>query len=203
MPSASSPRIVACILAGGLSTRMGRDKAGLRLGSRTMLAHVRAAARAAGLPVKVIRRDDVPRCGPLGGIITGLRRTRATAVLFLACDMPFVSAALLGRVLKAAGQGNRAVFTVAGPGGAPGFPFAIPATALDAIEAQRCSGDFSIRTLARTLKARRMRVTRGATSLANANTPEEFARLKEWANRGRDGKHQTSNSKHQDITRGC
>ncbi len=178
MPSATSPRLVACILAGGLSTRMGRDKAGLRLGKQTMLAHVRAAARAAGLPVKVIRRDDVPRCGPLGGIITGLRRTRAAAVVFLACDMPFVSAALLNRMMVSAGQGDRAVFSIARVGGAPGFPCVIPAAAIDVIEAQRRAGDFSIHALVRTLKARRLRVSGAATLLANANTPEEFERLK-------------------------
>lgn len=54
------------ILAGGLSARMGRDKARLRLRGRTLLAWVRAAARATGWPVRVIRRDLVPRCGPLG-----------------------------------------------------------------------------------------------------------------------------------------
>src|ERR1700733_13460686 len=93
-----------CILAGGLSRRMGKDKARLRLGQRTMLALIRAQARATGLPVRVIRRDAVPRCGPLGGIVAALKTTRVEAVLFLACDMPFVTAELLEWVLK---QSNR------------------------------------------------------------------------------------------------
>ena len=56
---------------------MGRDKSLVQLGRRTLLQHVRTAARSLGVPVRVIRRDSVPRCGPLGGIYTGLKRTRA------------------------------------------------------------------------------------------------------------------------------
>ena len=69
---------------------MGRDKSRLKLGRRTMLGHIRAEAKTLGLPVRVIRRDLVPRCGPLGGIFTALKTTSADGVLFLACDMPFI-----------------------------------------------------------------------------------------------------------------
>src|SRR5213593_339204 len=89
-----------CILAGGLSTRMGRDKARVRLGGRTLLGHVRANAMQSGLPVRVLRKDLIARCGPLGGIYSALRTTRRAAVLFLACDMPFVSAALLRSLVQ-------------------------------------------------------------------------------------------------------
>ena len=65
----------------------------LELDFRAMLAaHVRAAARASGLPVRVIRRDCVERCGPLGGVLTALMSTRREAVVFLSCDMPFFTA---------------------------------------------------------------------------------------------------------------
>ena len=90
----SAPLVSVSILAGGLSSRLGRDKARVRLGRRTLLAHVRRAAKELGLPVRVIRRDLVPRCGPLGGVFTALKTSRADAELFLACDMPFVSASL-------------------------------------------------------------------------------------------------------------
>lgn len=89
-----------CILAGGLSSRMGRDKSRVRLGRRTMLGHVRATAAQLHLPVRVLRRDAVPRCGPLGGIYTALSRSRADAILFLACDMPFITHDFLNQMLK-------------------------------------------------------------------------------------------------------
>src|SRR5262245_26747021 len=83
-----------CILAGGLSKRMGRNKSRLSLGNITMLGHIRKTAEATGLPVRVIRRDCVPKCGPLGGIYTALKTTEADAILFLACDMPLVTTEL-------------------------------------------------------------------------------------------------------------
>src|SRR5438552_694081 len=88
-----------CILAGGLSKRMGRDKGALRLGSRTLLGRIRAETQKLDLPLRIIRNDVVAHCGPLGGIYTALKTSGAEAELFLARDMPFVSAALLQRLL--------------------------------------------------------------------------------------------------------
>src|SRR5437867_5654697 len=90
----SASRCGICILAGGLSQRMGRDKSRLRLGSKTLLRLIRIEAGELGLPLRVIRRDLIPRCGPLGGVYTALKTSKAEAELFLACDMPFVSAGL-------------------------------------------------------------------------------------------------------------
>ncbi len=94
------PRVEICILAGGLGTRMGRDKSRVRLGPRTFVGHLRHLARAAHLPVRVIRRDLVPRSGPLGGIFTGLKTTRAETVLFLACDMPLMTEKFLRKLIR-------------------------------------------------------------------------------------------------------
>ncbi|MEO8427284.1 MAG: NTP transferase domain-containing protein, partial [Verrucomicrobiota bacterium] len=87
------------ILAGGRSSRMGRDKSRLRLGKRTLLGQVRATAERLRLPVRIIRQDLVPRCGPLGGIYTALKTSRKQVILFLPCDTPFVSLGLLEKVL--------------------------------------------------------------------------------------------------------
>ena len=62
-----SPSCEICVLAGGLSSRMGSDKAGVRIGGKTMLWHIQRAVEPLALPFRVIRRDTVPRCGPLGG----------------------------------------------------------------------------------------------------------------------------------------
>jgi molybdopterin-guanine dinucleotide biosynthesis protein A len=167
-------RVEVCILAGGLSSRMGRDKSRLKLRGRTMLAHVRETAATLGLPVRVIRRDIVPRCGPLGGIITGFYRSRADALLFLACDMPFVTPAVLARVMKASAGGYAAVFATAA--GRSGFPFILPRSALPGVEQQRAAENFSLRQLARKARAKRLRVP--ATVVFNVNTSEEFGRIR-------------------------
>ena len=100
-----------CILAGGLSARMGRDKARLRLGANTMVGQILTTVRRMGWPVRVIRKDLVPRCGPLGGVYTALKTTRADAVLFLACDMPFVGAETLKCLLDQYRSAPQAIFT--------------------------------------------------------------------------------------------
>ena len=91
---------------------MGRDKAALRLGGRSLLAHIRRTATRAGWPVRVVRRDIVPCCGPLGGVYSGLKLSQASAVLFLSCDMPFVSPQLLAKVLAALPARELAAFVL-------------------------------------------------------------------------------------------
>ncbi len=102
-------RITAAVLAGGRSTRMGRDKAMIAVNGRPMLERVAAAAYDAGLEVMVVGRgqgpdwcgpaarfipDDHPDAGPLGGIATALRHA-GTPVLALGCDMPWVNAEVI------------------------------------------------------------------------------------------------------------
>ena len=98
--SKSHPCVEICVLAGGLSARMGRDKSRLRLGPRTFVGHLRHLARSARIPFRVIRRDLVSRSGPLGGIFTGLKTTRARTVLFLACDMPLMTEKFLRKLIR-------------------------------------------------------------------------------------------------------
>jgi molybdenum cofactor guanylyltransferase len=162
-------RVEICILAGGLSSRMGRDKAALRLGGRTLLGHVRANAAALGLPVRVLRKDLVPPCGPLGGIYSALATSPRPAVLFLACDMPFVGPAILRRLI-AKFDGERAVVAVAG--GRPGFPLIVPQSVLACVERLIARRSFSVRDLAEASSARRVRVP--AHAALNVNTPEEL-----------------------------
>ena len=159
------------VLAGGLSARFGGDKARLRFGRRTMLSIVRATAGQLGVPVRVIRRDAVARCGPLGGVWTALSSTHAGAVLFLACDMPLVTAVLLRRVMRASRAGSRAVF--AEQHGRVGFPFLLPRAALDAVRAQIEAGSFSLHGLARALDARTVHVAKASAVLLNVNTADE------------------------------
>lgn len=97
------------VLAGGGSTRLGRDKALVELGGKPLLLH------AAELLESVVRRvtvvasrrqyealgvqiipDEWPESGPLGGIVTALRHSALDAGqcewnLVLGCDMPFVT----------------------------------------------------------------------------------------------------------------
>jgi molybdopterin-guanine dinucleotide biosynthesis protein A len=104
----------AAILAGGRATRFGgRDKSGLVVHGESILRRqLRALAQVASDVLVVGRHPDrettgtarvvddhVPGCGPLGGLHTALTECIGEAVLVLACDMPYVTAPLLARLL--------------------------------------------------------------------------------------------------------
>jgi molybdopterin-guanine dinucleotide biosynthesis protein A len=168
-----------CILAGGLSSRMGRDKARLRLGGQSLLARVRSVAAETPYPVRVIRRDLVPRCGPLGGVFTALKTTPAEAVLFLACDMPFITVEWIGKLVKLNRPRRRVVFTL-GRSGA-GFPFLLRRAELPQVEEQMAAEQFSLQSLAAKCHARMISAPGGARVLCNVNTPEDWRRVKGMA----------------------
>ncbi|HLB23621.1 MAG TPA: molybdenum cofactor guanylyltransferase [Dehalococcoidia bacterium] len=112
------PDFAAIVLAGGRSTRLGRDKASEMLLDRPLLQHVLdrldgivgeiVVVRAPGQSLPEVRaavpvrdaEDDYPGCGPLGGIATGLARIEAGRALAVACDMPLLSVPLLAELLR-------------------------------------------------------------------------------------------------------
>lgn len=175
-PETSVPSLEVVILAGGLSARMGRDKARLRLRGRTLLAWVRAAARATGWPVRVIQHDLRPRCGPLGGVWTAWEASRAERLVFLSCDMPFVTPELIRAVAERKGRG---VFVQTEDG--MGFPFALDRVCLPQLEQALAEQRFSLQALARSLRAQKLRLPRRRKELWNLNTPEDFAQARAWA----------------------
>lgn len=162
-----------CILAGGSSTRMGRDKTRVRVGPRTLLGHVRMTAGESGLPIRVIRHDHVPRCGPLGGVYTALVTSRAGALLFLSCDMPFVTPDLLRKLVSRFHRRERACFVV--KDGVAGFPFLLRRADLGTAKQLLSRRHFSLQNLAKALRAEAVRVRDGsALELFNVNTPAEL-----------------------------
>jgi molybdopterin-guanine dinucleotide biosynthesis protein A len=104
------------ILAGGLSRRMGRDKAMLVIDGQTLLARtVQVLSMVVGEILVVGRRhlpvfecsvesvpDDVPQVGPLGGLHAGLSRITSPYAVTVACDLPFLNPSLLRYLLQLA-----------------------------------------------------------------------------------------------------
>jgi CTP:molybdopterin cytidylyltransferase MocA len=105
----------AAILAGGRASRFsGRDKSALIVGGLPILDRQMAELEAlsddimlvvgecapATVPARLrVVRDRVPACGPLGGLDAALAAARHDALVLVACDMPFVTARLLGHLL--------------------------------------------------------------------------------------------------------
>jgi molybdopterin-guanine dinucleotide biosynthesis protein A len=113
--------VSAAILAGGRARRYGgADKASLSIGRARIIDRQLAALspvandirivandaeRYAGLGVRVIP-DAIAGAGPLGGIYSALIDARHDAVIVLACDLPFVTTALLERLVVERGSGE-------------------------------------------------------------------------------------------------
>ena len=111
---------LGAILAGGASRRFGAPKALAQVGGRAIVERVRDALMEAGAEVGVIANDDclfedlgVERradegegVGPLAGIVAAVRWAAErgyAGALCVACDMPFLPAALLRRIAEGAG----------------------------------------------------------------------------------------------------
>ena len=166
-----------CILTGGLSSRMGRNKSKLRLGGKTLLATIRKTATSLRLPVRVIDRDLVPRCGPLGGIYTALKTTSAETILFLACDMPQVSRALLEKILQYSQTDCDAIFSWSKD--VAGFPFVLNLRTISIVEMLLGKKEFSLKGLAKETHAKKFRPGHLFKSdLLNVNTPADWIDLK-------------------------
>ena len=120
--------VTAFVLAGGKSSRMGSDKAFVRLGEETLLLR---ALRVAGTVASTVRivgdakkfepfGEVVPDIyrdrGPLGGIHTALSSTATPWNLILAVDLPFVRTELLEYLILQARESD-AIVTVPRVGG--------------------------------------------------------------------------------------
>jgi molybdopterin-guanine dinucleotide biosynthesis protein A len=118
------------VLAGGRSTRMGRDKASLEVAGRPLVEHMLAKLRSVGLRARVagaqvdltkfaeVTADAFPGCGPLAGIEAALRATDAQRNLCVAVDLPLLPAAWLRYLLERA-EATGAAATIPYAGGRP------------------------------------------------------------------------------------
>lgn len=107
--------ITGIILAGGKSSRMGKDKALFDFNGKTLVSYAIEALKpicgqlmisanlpqekyaAFGLPVI---SDEIKDVGPMGGILTCLKHSATQHNLVISCDTPFVGSALFGYLLN-------------------------------------------------------------------------------------------------------
>lgn len=128
-PMDAGKDVAAFILAGGKSTRMGRDKAFVAYEGRTLLARALEVARSLTANVKIVGsaekfaafapviEDVFLECGPLAGIHAGLQASSCELNLMLAVDTPFLPPAFLQYLASRAQESPHAVVTVPVAGG--------------------------------------------------------------------------------------
>ena len=189
------------VLAGGASRRMGSNKALLSLGSERLVDRQIRLLRAICRSVAIVGppntyaeseihvyQDEIPGQGPLGGILTGLRRARTEFSLFLSCDMPLMDARFL-RYLCERALACRASATVPPPWAKGRYPLCavLRRGAVAMVRSCLASGQnrvnrfFSRCQRHAISKAEFARAGFSPRIFCNLNTPEEYERLRqEW-----------------------
>ena len=107
--------VSAAILAGGRARRFGgADKAQLAVGRARIIDRQLAALSAVADDIRIVCNDPpryatlgvrvipdaIREAGPLGGIYSALLDASHPRVLVVACDLPFVTAAILSRLVE-------------------------------------------------------------------------------------------------------
>lgn len=185
------------ILVGGKSSRMGTDKARLRLGALSFTEKIAVALGAISAPVRVVGGQEasgggmwqvVPdthvEWGALGGLHAALAACRAEWAAIVACDLPFVSGQLFER-LAAWRENFAAVVPVQADGRLqPLCALYRTAPCLRRVEELIAGGEHRPRALVERVDARRVFPAELADLEAadlfftNVNTPEDYAHAK-------------------------
>lgn len=190
------------ILAGGASSRMGRDKAWLELGARPLLVHVVAIVAERCRPIVVAARpgqelpridhpaverveDAIPDCGPLVGLIAGLTRLAERGVeraYIGSCDAAAITTAHVSFMLDALRDAPAKVAMVPCDHDGRAHPLA-SAVVVDAMlaraKSQLSRQDLQLQALFQGPQIGRMFAVRlpDPSVLAPCNTPEQWAAL--------------------------
>jgi molybdenum cofactor guanylyltransferase len=184
---ASHPReLLAGILCGGASRRMGRDKARLpHPAGGTLIEHAIALAVGAASRVVLLsgdgRRypefglpelaDAGPGAGPFGGLVAGLRAAAGAPLLLLPVDLPYLDAAAIGTLIAAHGAGEAPLTVASEAGRLSPLPSIWDPACLDAAEAALAGGRFALHALIADLPHRQAELL--AVSLHNWNTLDD------------------------------
>jgi molybdopterin-guanine dinucleotide biosynthesis protein A len=199
--------ISAIVLTGGHSQRMGRDKALLHIGDETFLGLIARklatlsddvlmagtlregyAEAVAGLSVRFVE-DSFEKSGPLGGLHAGLQAMRHPAAIVVACDMPWVSVALLEHMVEMldTGRGKPCPYDAVVPRDEAGWhPLhaVYHQSCVSTIESMLRAGDLRVQNLIQRLNVRVIEQREIAQfdprllSVKNLNTPDDLAALK-------------------------
>ncbi len=185
----------AVILAGGKSSRMGRNKAFLELDGKTFLQRQLELLRDQFDNVMIsansnhdyntfnapVLNDIMPEKGPIGGIYTGLVNSTGFYTFFFACDMPFLDKGLIDRLKERA----KGVDVVAPQNGGMMEPLhaIYSKNCIEPIKRQIEKNDLKITNFFEQVKVNLVKIDKlelsksYKNSLTNMNTPDDIKRL--------------------------
>jgi len=178
----------AAIIAGGKSRRFGSPKALAVLGNTTLIDYAIHTARAiseeivisygddnlfAGKSIPVIP-DEIPGCGPLGGIYTVLLHAKTSWAAVLPCDLPLLNSQIY-EILFAARRKDCPVVALSERGVEP-LVSIWPQNLADPLGEFIQKGEFALHKVVRELKA--VEANYRAEFFFNVNREEDLDRIR-------------------------
>lgn len=148
-----------------------------------VIAHPRNAVALRALPVDGVLTDLKPDHGPLMGVYTGLMHTETPLNLFVPCDMPWIEARLIQRLLDACDGHTELIAGLHPLEGPQPFPLVCQTSVCQAVGALLDHGARSLQALLDHPRARLVRIEDPAwwRSFTNVNTLSDYAKLTEAA----------------------
>ncbi len=211
-PTPPAPAPLGAVLTGGGSRRFGSPKALAAVGGRPIAARAAAALRRAGAAVVLVAGeaapwaslglpvvpDRIPGAGPVAGVEAALRRAveeGRPGALCVACDLPFLSPALLRRLVAMGLESGARAVVPESPGRRGYEPLCAwyAASALPEAEVLLDAGGGPLVALLDVLHAVRLPLADvlesgdPAVLFLNVNTPEDHLRAEEVAARSTEG----------------
>ncbi len=175
------------MLAGGSSSRMGRDKSLLPWKGSTLVQSVAGEIFQATGSVTLVGSpelygnlgfpvigDLIPGCGPLGGLHAALSAKLADWNLVVACDMPAVTHGMLRELLAVAEASGAEALIPSTPHGRQPLCAVYHASLLPAVESAIHAKRLKMHDFISSIQARFWPAP-DASLFRNLNTPEQFA----------------------------
>lgn len=183
--------ITGIVLAGGKSSRMGKDKGMIPFHGSTFIERIIKTVAPfvseliisandpgyAELGYSQIR-DLVPEKGPLGGIISAGGSCRTKYMLVVSCDLPMLQPGVISSIINQAGQGYEAIVPLHS-GKAEPLCALYSVSVLPIFKKQIEEDDLKMRNILKKILVHYVDIPGhlGGNSFLNVNTPEELRNL--------------------------
>jgi len=187
--------MLSVILTGGASKRMGRDKAMLPCGEKTLLQNqIDRFSEIGPVAVSVDRAgrfaftgaaeliDPYPGMGPLNGVVAGLSCRQQDQILLVGVDMPFADPGLALRLAELCGNYDACIIQYGKKGLEPLFGIYRSSCSITALDCLR-DGELSLRSFLSRLHVRKVLPEEVPDFeleriLYNMNTPDDYMRIR-------------------------